>query len=134
MSLQLRKLADRSGDPPPEGEAWPLAGVTITGDPPEIHQFATSFVTRAAAEGWLTLGRGKITIHAETDVTWTITEEPGAYCDLCDARIGDGPATTSEQAAPRLAHVADCDGSNDPSPENPAGYRVTDYYLSELEI
>jgi hypothetical protein len=71
--LRVRKLADRSEgervvryDPETgerhlvnpatgEPESWPLAGVQIEGDPPQLTSASTSFVANAVAEGWIEL-------------------------------------------------------------------------------
>jgi hypothetical protein len=51
--LSLRKRADKTGEPPPDGEAWPLRHVELVGDAPKDHNFADTFVTRALTDGYL---------------------------------------------------------------------------------
>lgn len=67
QGLRIRKRADKSGgtERPMSvtGEIlpWPLAGIEIVGDPPDLAMFPTgttlesSFVRRGQAEGWLEL-------------------------------------------------------------------------------
>lgn len=75
-----------------------------------------------AAEGWLSLGGGKVTIAAEGgDVVYAIERPPGHYCCHCDAKL-DG----EHQAR---AHVAsNHKGKASPDEKHPAGYRKDNFY------
>jgi hypothetical protein len=41
-------------------EPWPLAGVRVEGDVPDVTTISTGVVTRAAAEGWLTVENERV--------------------------------------------------------------------------
>lgn len=92
-------------------------------------KFTSDLIERGSAEGWLSMGQGKVTVHAEGgDVRYRIIRSPGYYCCHCgqqlegDPRIGDGP----EAAKKRLAHVQEKHrGQPSPDPENPSGYMGT---------
>lgn len=66
--LRVRKIADHSGgdeakhaDLPgaPPG-TWPLAGVVIDGDVPEVATIPLPWARRAAAEGWVELENSRV--------------------------------------------------------------------------
>jgi hypothetical protein len=92
-TLQLRKLADKAGDPPKKGEPWPLAGIELIGEAPQAHHFGAEFLGRAALEGWLSLTEGKIVLHlTDGDLAYRIVRPPGRY-------TADGVPPTPEQFA-----------------------------------
>lgn len=88
--LRLHKRADKSGDEPPRDDngrltrPWPVGHVELEGDPPSLHEFATSFVQRGLREGWLSLSSHKIVLHLRdqdgdsVDLTYEIKEWPNA--------------------------------------------------------
>lgn len=159
MALTLRKIADKNGPEPPrnlpdpEGrfprpdllmtggrvgdllEPWPLAGVELVGDPPAVHRFKPQWLLAAVTQGWASLAQGRITLHTVGgDVAWRIVREPGAYCCCCGDRVGDGPTADPAEAARRCTYVAACQAYQPGAdPENPAGYRVDNYYEGHLE-
>lgn len=106
--LQLRKRADKSGDPPAEGEAWPLSHVELVGDAPREHNFADTVIGRYMADGFAefvtprlaateatgedgvtraysrnpVLTGDEIVLHLEGgDLRYRVTEHPGRYAD-----------------------------------------------------
>lgn len=97
--LELRKRADKSGDEPEPGTAWPLQHVEVTGDLPAKHNFADTFVARAIHEGYLSVENMRIgttvnydrdpvitgdafILHlVDGDVRYRIIDHPGRYAD-----------------------------------------------------
>lgn len=95
--LELRKRADRSGEPPAEGEPWPLASVELVGKAPAVHNFADQFVARAIGDGYLefenagvamtpgyernpVVAGSAIVLHlAAGDLIYDVLEHPGRY-------------------------------------------------------
>lgn len=62
MALFIRKRADKSGDQPLDGQAWPLAHVELTtpdgrraelDEAPAEHNFADTLVAAGMTEGWI---------------------------------------------------------------------------------
>ena len=102
--LELRKRADRAGEPDEHG-TWPLEAVELVGDAPRDHNFSDAFVARALADGYLELAEprasssklppdvetysrdpvisGKeIVLHlADGDLRYKVLEHPGKYAD-----------------------------------------------------
>ena len=122
MKVHIR--ADRSGPAPGPGESWPIAHVELV-EARERENLPTAFVDRAVLEGWATLDRGKLVLHAKPKVTYTILRGPGRYCCHDDT----GPFESAEAAAAYVA--ANFDGADSPDPDNPAGYRVDNFYACE---
>jgi hypothetical protein len=81
--LEIRKRADKTGPAPPDGTPWPLAGVELASTPPKEHALSDVFVAQGLAEGWISLGQGKLTLHFTNhdDVVYDIVEAPGRYED-----------------------------------------------------
>lgn len=119
--LRIRKLADRSGgeqaklaDLPgsPPG-TWPLAGIVIDGDPPEVAVIPMAWVRRGHEAGWLELENARVVqrpagpaddptrdlhtfTHADTiiihadggDIRYRVTHQPDKYhVDADDAEV-----------------------------------------------
>lgn len=96
---------------------------------PSRHHFPTKWLNKALAEGWASLSRGNIVLHAaDGDVVYRIERAPGAYCVHCGEKLGEGAARNPAQVAPRLEHVATYHEEDVVDPANPAGYEVTDHY------
>lgn len=66
-SLIIRKRADKSGQTPPEGEAWPLAHVELVSEPPAKWFFSPDFVNSGVREGWITFEGSPIAYAAHPD-------------------------------------------------------------------
>ena len=109
----------------------PVTGVSIrdTGAQPEQH-FKRQRVEEALVQGWMSLGRGLLTIHAEEgDLVYTIQRVPGTYCCYCQAKLDDDVSGASGRA-----HITREHGdAASPDPSNPAGWLVTNAYECVLE-
>jgi len=121
--MRLHKRADRSGPEPSEGP-WPLARIDVLQARDE-EALASAFVDRAILEGWGTLDRGKLVLHTEPKLTYTITRPPGVYCCHCGEKLEAGNEVAQDHVA--AEHV----GETSPDPENPSGYCVTNFYVCE---
>ena len=136
--MQLKRLYDMpEGWEPHRDEqgnllnAPPIKGLKLkhTGTHPE-QNFSRRLVEAGVAEGWASMGRGKIVLHTEgEDLEYTIVRMPGTYCCFCDAKLDDD--TTG--ALPR-AHIAQQHaGETCADKSNPAGFRVTNAYECVLD-
>lgn len=151
--MLLKRVADKTGPEPPrnlrdgagglvdpelpEGaylEPWPLDHVRVlsTGATPLQH-FSPRFVLGAAGEGWLRLERDRIVLDVRdpagepVGLVYRILASPGVFCCHCGKRLGAG-----DQVA--RAHLEQLHaGEASPDPQNPAGYRVDNFYRCELE-
>jgi hypothetical protein len=139
--LHIRKLADTSsgtrvkrfnqdtGEPyllnPETGQAepWPLLGVEVVGDAPQVTRVPTSWVTRGVAEGWLELVNGRMehrpggppedpwkvthsfqhadairfkTVDGEPEVVYNVTHQPDKYADDGDGLSDDVTPVTDQ--------------------------------------
>jgi len=102
----------------------------------EVHRiipkqgFPTETVQAGLAQGWMSVGRKKLTIHGSNgEVVYKILYEPGRWCCHCDAKLPDDP-----QGRAARAHVASTHGNKpSPDPQYPAGYLCDNYYECELE-
>lgn len=109
-----------------------VSGIIVkhTGAAGSRHHFSPELIAKGAAEGWLSLAQGKITIHgADGDVAYRIVREPGGYCAFCDAPVPLNPSAPNLEAQ---AHVKLHGGKPSPDPQNPAGYRGEAYYTGIL--
>jgi len=115
-------LLKRLYDTPAEGGAARLAGVAVihTGTH-EGQNFAPRYVERAVSEGWMSLSRGTLTIHAAgADLVYKIVRGPGRWCCHCGEKLPDDDHPKGELAR---QHVAEKHaGKKSPDPSNPAGY------------
>jgi hypothetical protein len=116
---------------PPE-----LRAISIQNTGPEPEQnFSRRVIEAGIAEGWISMGQGKITIHgvdeteAPADLVYTVLHMPGTYCCHCNMKLDDDPSGASSRA-----HVADRHGDTpSPDPQNPVGCRVTTAYECVLD-
>ena len=82
-------------------------------------KFSPDLVTRGAADGWLVLAGGRITLKAEGgDIAFRVVRTPGTWCCHCGAAAHNGAAAREHIAAEHAGKVS-------PDPENPSGYMVT---------
>lgn len=113
--MYLKKIYDHeSGEPVVSGVKVLRAG--------KAQNFSPSFIEGGAAEGWLSMAQGRITIHgADGDIVYVIARAPGMYCAHCEQKLdGAGEAKT---------HIDSRHGGDkSPDPLNPAGYRVDNFY------
>lgn len=90
------------------------------------HHFSTRLIEGGIAEGWLSMGQGKITVgNGPASVVYTIVSGPGLYCCHCNTKQDD-----SVMAQGHVARVH----ARVPSPDknNPSGYRRDNFYTSTL--
>lgn len=109
----------------------PVAGLEIkhTGTHAE-QRFSRRFVESGLAEGWVSLGKGLLTLHTlNEDLQFTITRMPGTHCCHCDAALPYDPSGASSRAHVETEHA----GAASPDPSNPAGYCVTHAYECVLD-
>ncbi len=87
--------------------------------------FSRRLVEAAVSEGWMTLSRGKLTLHAKPeDLTYTIKRGPGHYCCHCGEKL-ESDAT----GAGARTHIAEKHaGSESPDKQWPHGYAVLNAY------
>lgn len=124
MGLFVRKRLD--------GSVQVAADRDFTTPPPARHRFAQRWVNRHIMDGVVIIGDGKITVGG---AQYRILRSPGAYCDYCGDKIGEGPARTAEEAQLRQAFIGTCQKASRKSvakSNNPAGYQVIHYYDAEL--
>ena len=84
--------------------------------------FSTRMIERGVAEGWATVGEGKLTLKCDPEaLVYAIKRGPGFYCCHCARRL--------EDASSSAAHVAaEHEGKKSPDASNPAGYsRINQY-------
>lgn len=133
----LKKLYDEV--PGPDGEAATLKvreKIRILRAGPR-QNFSPEMVERAVTEGWMSLGKGKLTIHGEHgDVVYRITRAPGYYCCHCAQPLENANefADAEKTVTKGMAHVADAhQGLPSPHQNNPAGYEKLSAYGCERE-
>jgi len=121
--MQLKRLYDTSDPKAPK-----IVGVSVkhTGVKP-AQTFSSRLVSRAVAEGWMSLGKGRLVLHAkEGDLVYTVLRASGLYCCHCGAML------PNEHDA--RAHVAATHGAKkSPDANNPSGYRAVDGYETTLD-
>jgi hypothetical protein len=109
----------------------PVEGISVKHTGTHATQnFSRRLVDAGIAEGWMSMSRGMLTLHAEEeDLTYTILRMPGMYCCHCDAKLEDDPSGATGRAHLAAEHA----GTPSPDPSNPAGFRVTNAYECELD-
>lgn len=112
--MQLKKLYDTSG-PTPQ-----VTGVQVLHAGPR-QNFSPRILERGVAEGWITMGEGRILLRSKPPVAYRIVRTPGYYCCHCGKGLDDSPAGHAHVDA---AHA----GKRSPDLSNPAGYRKDNFY------
>lgn len=126
--MQLKRLYDLI-DPKKDRDPsnLRLVGVSVkhTGVSRE-QNFGMKMVSRAINEGWMSVSKGRLTIHAkEGALHYEIKRTSGYYCCHCGERLAAGEG---------LAHIeAKHKGVKSPDANNPSGYRMVDGYETVLE-
>jgi hypothetical protein len=95
----------------------PFAGVAVAHTGVDAAQnFSERLVNAAIAEGWMSISRGKLVLHAASeDLSYTVTRTPGVYCAHCGEK--------QESAEAAKAHIAAAHADKkSPDASNPAGY------------
>jgi len=91
----------------------------------KVQHFSPSVIERGAAEGWLSMANGLISIGKGKDaVQYRIVRTPGYYCCHDNKPVDDGPSAL-EYIAANFKDVKSPDASN------PAGYRRDNFYYCE---
>jgi hypothetical protein len=113
-------------------EPGAVKGVEIKRADHGVQRFTRNYIDGALAEGWLSMGGGRLTIMPVSGdpLVYEILRTPAIYCCHCDDKIGAvGDGATPEGAKRLAAHVAEKHAgaaSNDPT--NPAGYRQENFF------
>jgi len=94
------------------------------------HQnFSSGLVDAGLREGWISLSKGKITLHTRPEeLIYTIDRTPGRYCCHCDEKLPDD--ATGEMARSHVA--AEHEGEKSPDPQNPSGYCMLNHYACTI--
>ena len=89
-------------------------------------KFTQRTLDKGFAEGWLSIGDGKITIKSSpSDVVYKIVAKPGLYCCFDNEPLDD------EKSAREYVNQQYA-AQESPDRNNPAGYRKDKFYLCEL--
>ena len=89
--------------------------------------FTQRFIDRAIQEGFASLVKGELVIHARPDeLIYKILRMPGYFCCHDNAPLG------SEKEAVEYLD-ANFDGAASPDANNPAGYRKDNFLACELQ-
>lgn len=107
--------------------------VLDTGTTPE-HNFSERLVAQGFVQGFMTLSKGQITLHAQEDLKYTIKRAPGYYCCHCGAALVDANQMVEPGVTLGLKHVrTEHEGKPSPDPENPSGYCKLNHYETVLD-
>ncbi len=123
--MLLRKVADKSGPDPAEGEAWPLDHVKVLDAPPK-QNFSPGYLEGALAEGLISISKGVIEFHTVPPVSYAIVAQPGVYCCHDGAKLDGGNEIAQAYVSEHFPNEPS------PDPENPAGYRYDNFFACEL--
>jgi len=123
----------------PEGACLnppPLSHIEIkhTGTSPE-QNFSDRLVAAGLAEGWITLGKGKLVLHGKPeDLNYAVKRLPGYYCCHCRSALPDAGTIVAPGVTAGMQHVADAHSEKEsPDPGNPAGYCRINYFECVLD-
>jgi hypothetical protein len=117
--MWLKRIMERKGD------ELSVKGIKVLHASDE-HHFSPRLIEGGVSEGWLSMGKGKITIHGEGgDVVYNIARAPGYYCCHCNMKLDDGGVLAQ-------SHVATHKAKKSPDKNNPAGYRKDNFYAGTL--
>lgn len=136
MSLYLKRLHEHPDPEKPDPATAKVCGVKVIRANAR-HNFSPDLVQKACAEGWMTLGQGKITIHGHNrELVYRILRGPGRYCCHCKQELVDaGEWADAEKTKTKgQVHVA-TQHPDTPSPDSnyPAGYDWILHFECELE-
>lgn len=104
-------------------EGGKVVGVKVrdTGFSPG-QNFSRRLVETALAEGWMSMGGGKLTLRASPeDLVYTVLRVPGVYCDLCGEKLDAGGPTAQ-------LHVSSKHPGEPRSDAWPSGYAQINAY------
>lgn len=94
--------------------------------------FSAQLVQSGLSDGWITMGRGQLTIHTaedQDDLVYTIERGPGMYCCHCGQKLPDDPSGELGRSHVQREHA----GVESPDPQNPLGFRVINAYECVLD-
>ena len=92
----------------------------------KTQNFTQKFIDKGIEEGYVTLSKGNITIHAKpNDLVYKIVRMPGWYCCHDDKKM-----ESSEDAKRYL--IRNFKGKKSPDSNNPSGYRKDNFYHCKL--
>lgn len=132
--LKIRKLADRTGDPFPDG-TWPAAGIKLEHDePPATLTVPMDWAIRAQSEGWVTLG-GATVVHrpgGPADDQWRVTHT-FTHAETLTIHTVDGDVTYRVTHQPDKYHADDNEAQVTPEAYEAGQTRVDHFYRLELE-
>jgi hypothetical protein len=130
------KLADPAK---PEGACLnppPFKHIEVkhTGTNPE-QNFSDRLVSAGLAEGFISLSKGKLTLHGKPeDLNYTVKRIPGYYCCHCAAALPDAGRLVAPGVTAGMQHIADAhQGKDSPDAGNPAGYCRINHYECVLD-
>jgi len=98
--------------------------------------FSERLVNAAVAEGWMTLSKGQILVHAQdpvaqkpVDLAYKVLQRPGRYCLHCGIKLDDDATGSLARK-----HVAEKHSkAKSPDASNPAGYEMLKEFYCELD-
>lgn len=109
-----------------KGEPTVIGVRVLTETKNGVQKFTPNLVEGGAAEGWLSVANGKITIHGENgDCVYAIKRPPGYYCCHCQKKLSDGAGQPHVTANHK--DVVSLDR------RNPSGYRKDNFYYCTKE-
>lgn len=92
----------------------------------KVQNFTQKFINRGMQDGFLTMSKGEIIIHAQPkDLTYKIVRVPGYYCCHDDAPVAN--EREAREYIEKNHKGKECD-----DPNNPSGYRKDNFYHCEL--
>lgn len=95
-----------------------------------LQHISPNIIEGGVSEGWLSMGDGRITIHAESgDVALKIVQRPGRYCCHCEEKLDDDARGEAARAHVMTHHA----GTESPDKQNPAGYCCINAYVCAKE-
>lgn len=120
----------------PEGEllnAPPVHRVSLKHSGVRAAQnFSTRLVEGGIAQGWITLGQGKLVMHTpdgEDDLEFTVERGPGYYSAFTHEPIADANRVVSAGLTLGMQFVqAKHPGEKSPDASNPSGYYRLNHY------
>ena len=117
--MLLKRIYDHSGDTPVLDH---IKAIRTS----KVQKFTQKFIDKSVFEGFATLSKGKIILHAKPkDLTYKIVRVPGMYCCFDNA-----PMENQKSARKYVKdYYADTES---PDSNNPSGYRKDAFYACEL--
>jgi hypothetical protein len=120
--MLLKRLYDRSDPKSPK-----VNGVKILRAGAR-QNFSPDLLQQGVAQGWISLPKGKVVLHAQGGVvTYVIKRGPGYYCCHCGKSVDD--------AITARAHLeVEHRGEASPDKQNPSGYCRLNHFECVSEV